>query len=83
MKSTVRFGEHESTVLTSNSKFMTIVSDLPYRERYKTHFLSSFSNVSGKYVRGSRPMHRTTHRFEESPTKMDYITSTCKVKLLF
>ena len=83
MESTARFGEHESAVLTNSSKFLTIVSDLPYRERYKTHFSSSFSNTSGKYVRGSRPMHRTTLTFEESPTKMDYVTSTCKVNLLF
>jgi len=78
MNSTIRLGAHEATVLTNNSKFMTIVSDLPCRERYRTNFSSSFSNTTGKYVRGSRPMHKSTFSLEENPMKMDYITSTYK-----
>ena len=79
MKSSIHLGEHESAVLTNRSKFITIVSDLPYKERCRTNFSSAFSNATGKYLRGSRPMHRTTLCFEEKPFKTDYITTTYKV----
>ncbi|XP_065065676.1 uncharacterized protein LOC135691667 [Rhopilema esculentum] len=79
MESSVRLGGHESTILTNASNHITIVSDLPYKARTRTNFeSSSLSETTGKYLKGSRPMHRTTLCFEDKPFKLEYITSTQK-----
>ena len=71
-------GNHTSTVLTDDSNYITVVSDIPYQSRKKTDFGSSLGKC-GRHIKGSRPQHRTTFTFEVSPTGNTYNTSTGKV----
>ena len=82
MEPVTRLGKHETTVLTNRSNFITIVSDLPFKQRRNSdaqHFSKAFTQT-GTYQKGSRPFHQTTLCFEDKPQKIEYLTTTHQVK---
>ncbi|XP_070580921.1 uncharacterized protein [Ptychodera flava] len=62
-------GHSAATILTNRAKDITVISDVPYKER-------KLYVPPDRPPRGTRSMHRTTLTLEKSPVDTNYTTST-------
>ncbi|XP_077980714.1 uncharacterized protein LOC144435948 [Glandiceps talaboti] len=62
-------GHSAATILTNRSRDITVISDVPYKDR-RTYV------PPDRPPKGTRAMHRTTLTFEKIPASTSYTTST-------